>query len=261
VHEPDISREEEARRLATTTKDSGKFLYAIPKGDCRLSSQVFQTALANKLGLQLPFITNEIQCNRCAGKPNIDKKGSHLNSYKCGSEKFVRHNAMVDTIKSLACSAGIQCVANPRNCFPNQGRDDTTKHLLADVQFIDPTLKKHFDNKNAAHNWKKSKYDKLSKINHYNFIPIIVDTYGNFKNDTKYLIDHLISKANSRMKEAVPGSHLAEYWYKRLSCIAVRLQAEFLYQRYHHTEQDQVKDKAFINDDCNKPHIVNTSIT
>jgi hypothetical protein len=286
VHEPDISREEEGRRLATTTKDSGKFLYAIPKGDCRLSSQVFQTALANKLGLQLPFITNEIQCNRCAGKPNIDKKGSHLNSCKCGSEKFVRHNAMVDTIKSLACSAGIQCVANPRNCFPisignkdDQGKipdlllyntghiqgigtkDDTTKHLLADVQFIDPTLKTHLDNKNAAHNWKKSKYDKISKINNYNFIPIIVDTYGNFKNDTKYLIDHLISKANSRMKEAVPGSHLAEYWYKRLSCIAVRLQAEFLYQRYHHTEQDQVKDKAFINDDCNKPHIVNTSIT
>ena len=123
-----MSEVEKARRGALQGFESGAFLLATPKGDCRFIGSHFQTACTFRLGLEQSFIA---PCDgECICGKYLDKKGLHLSRCKKGGEIIDRHDAVTQVFRQLASRAGIKCTYNPKGCFSSSSINNKTGEVV-----------------------------------------------------------------------------------------------------------------------------------
>ncbi len=257
VEDETVGSVEKARRGALQGTEAGAFLLATPKGDCKFLSKHFQTACLLRLGLPQPFIEPGTKCS-CGGV--IDAYGHHLARCNRGGERTERHDAIVRTLRQLACRAGIKCSYNPVGCFSNPstnsdgevitfgnlrpdlrlfmggsvvGLKEDNRDVVADVRITDSTGPSQIGKGiPRAEKEKIGKYGLASDANGLVFAPLVIEMLGQFSEKTNHFVNSLVHTLWEKEPELFPESVLLRYWRKRLSSVLQRYNALSLMARY-----------------------------
>jgi hypothetical protein len=212
---PEVER---ARREAIQGPETGAFLLATPKGDCKFISSYFKSACLLRLGMDQP--TTMVSDIKCVCGKDIDSKGSHLMRCKRGGEVIDRHDAVVRTLRQLGARAGTKCSYCPKGCFPIPSTDENGevktfggltpdlrfqfmgsdgRPVIADIRITDSTCQSQLHcGIDKSEKEKYAKYGAASDTNGLHFIPLVLEVYGRW------------SKKNDKFRQAVSEDDIRE---------------------------------------------------
>ncbi len=242
-----------ARMLSVRGPNSGAFLRAVPKkGVTELSCAEFETSCQFRLGLPLPFIPDTLRCMDCSDHPLIGIYGEHLHCCPSGNQRIKRHNLVVKEVEALCAAAGIKTDHEPLRCFPNinsnehpdvkliQPNHDPHCHhdKLLDVTITHPGNKTSVNRHRAdrvpcaaateREKVKRDKFEQLSKSNLMHFVPLAVESYGQYGVDMKQFMKRTVRKAWIKSGKFTTLSVYSDYWNKRVSTSIQKTNAQML---------------------------------
>jgi hypothetical protein len=204
---------------------AGSFLQAWPKPQWYLTNNEFQVTVRLRLGIPclidiLP--TLEWRCI-CRNHPIITYDSTHLLLCLKTNHQTRRHNAIVDVFLSMAQDAGISYSKQSEHITFIS--DDIPRKV--DFVFFNPTLPGHPSHRSIAFDPtiinpfsthysirqflqdsssiyaharkdKVKKYRDVCSISGFDFIPLVINCYGNVTEEVSTLIHRLASAASDR---------------------------------------------------------------
>ncbi len=233
----DLEAIEIKRRQSVSQKESGAFLFAFPNGSTYMQPTVFKTACQYRLGLPITALgdTNGLQCI-CSRKKSIDSHGYHFSACRVGEELHSRHDAIVCTLQTLMVQAGIKTKREPRGCFSHStdkqlrpdirlfnpgalsGIRNNQMDIVVDVRITDPLCSSNIssDSITRAEQQKCRTYQQHSYISNLYLMPIVMESFGRFSEQTTALVKALVKRVFMRNPDQLPECRLLHYWYKRI---------------------------------------------
>ena len=226
---------------------SSRFLNVLPKSPSfTFESNEFRVLLNLRLFLDQPDRSEGLRCD-CQKHPVIDNLAHHLTT-ACPKQAFGIniHNAVCNTLKELANSAGIRAKREQVGAFQNifvPGFTDKQRNMRPDLSLYDLPMNYRniildisttapipifgnapFTRDMAAqpqraaelrYQEKMRKYDAIATANNLKFHPIIFETTGRMHSESFAFITRLLELFNDRYQG---GTLLKKYWLDRISC-------------------------------------------
>ena len=214
-----------ARLLASSTKESSKWLQVVPSSQLGLllDNNTARIAVGLRLGSQL------CEEHKCVCGDSVKKDGLHgLSCAKCAAGKLARHDNVNNIFAQSFSIAGIPNITQPPGISRDDGKrpDGLTlipwsngRSLLWDVtirdtmaaSYIQDSSKKARSVADKAERHKHNHYISLKQ--NYLLTPIAFETLGCMGPETKKFID----KLGSLMKKASGEAKSKEYLLQRIS--------------------------------------------
>lgn len=213
-----------ARLLASSTKESSKWLQVIPssKLGLLLDNNAARIAVALRLGCQI------CEEHRCICGKSVDVYGRHGLSCRYSKGWIPRHNGVNNIFSHAFSSAGIPNILQPQGISRDDGKvpDGMTlipwsrgKSLLWDVTIRD-TLAKSYLNISSSNAGAVADLAERKKHNHYVkfkenylFTPIAFESMGSVGPETKKFLISL----GLLMKKASGESRSLDYLLQKVS--------------------------------------------
>ena len=226
---------------------SSRFLNVMPKcPSFTFESSEFRILLNLRLFIDQPDRSSGLRCD-CRQHPIVDSRAHHLIT-GCPKTAFGSniHNAICNTIKELANSAGIRVKREQVGAFQNiyvPGLTDTQRNMRPDLSLFDLPMSRRnvvLDISSAApipifgnqpfnrdmasqpqraadirYREKMTKYDTTANANNLKFHPIIFETTGRMHSESLAFITSLLELFKDRFMN---GALLKRYWLDRISC-------------------------------------------
>lgn len=188
-----------SRILANSAPGAGTWLCASAfNNETIIPSVHFQLAARLRLGLPPKDIMpqNCYSCHQHSSRSLSLVEKDEWHFMHCmeghgGREITLRHHQVVRVIKKYAELAGAQVTIEPHHVFSESNkRPDLQiimnhKCYLLDVAITNPTAPTNVSNSqkvlgqaNTYEKIKIRKYDELARVQHSNFIPFVIETYG-----------------------------------------------------------------------------------
>jgi hypothetical protein len=250
-HEHDVLKHR-ARLLACSDTHSADFLKVVPNEllGTRLTHTEFSVAVRLRLGIAV-LDANTI-CLGCNRRLTSDTLGHHATACVAGGHVIARHNAIRDCIFQAAVSAGL----NPRLEAPNLLSHSSRKPadvfipnwslgrgLALDV-CVSSSLQKSVINeaaRDAGAAAKKGFASKMKKFwdenkddNTLTFLPICVETFGVWHQDSEAFIKTLADKL--ALRQAISRSRARRQLFQRLSVALHSYTADAVIARYDYLD-------------------------
>lgn len=180
-----------ARSLASSTKESGAWLHALPSRSIGtlLDNNSFRISTAIRLGCNI-CVPHTCTCGSA-----VDESGSHALSCKKSLGRHSRHAEINNILCRSLRSANIPCILEPTGLFRNDGKradgmslipwkdgkilvwDATVSDTLA-PSYLSQSVKSPGAVAHLAAQRKVSKYINISEDPNYIFIPFAIETLG-----------------------------------------------------------------------------------
>jgi len=213
-----------ARLLASSTKESSKWLQVIPSSQLGLllDNNAARIAVALRLGCQI------CEEHKCVCGALVDKYGRHGLSCKCTKGWIPRHNAVNNIFHHTFSSAGIPNITQPPGISRNDGKrpDGMTlipwsrgKSILWDVTIRD-TLAPSYLSLAASKAGAVADLAERKKHNHYislkenhHFTPIAFESLGSCGPETKIFLGRL----GKLLKDATGENRSLDFLFQKIS--------------------------------------------
>lgn len=213
-----------ARLLASSTKESGAWLRALPVSSLGLLLDDAALRIAVALRLGAPICEE----HRCICGQSVDTHGLHGLSCKKSRGRHGRHAALNELIKRALASAVVPSVLEPVGLDRGDGKrpDGLTsftwrngKCLIWDVTCVDTMAVSYIAGTSdtagsaadEAERRKTVKYQRL--MDHYHFSPLGFETFGSWGESAKALVTEIAGKIQAQTGEA----RSAEFLRQRIS--------------------------------------------
>ena len=192
-----------ARILASTRKESGAWLQALPCPNLGTFLDESTVRIAAGLRLGIP-LCHPHPCHNCGA--TVDRSGTHGLCCRNSKGRWSRHGALNDTLLRAMSSAGVPATLEPQGLIRDDGKrpDGLTlvpwskgKCLTWDATCCDTLAASHLPSTSktsgaAAHSAQLSKHRKYSQLpDAYILCPFAVETLGPFGQDAIALVDEL----------------------------------------------------------------------